>query len=93
MSNDLHQLGRVLRQRRIDLGLTQEEISEALGISRTTVSNVENGNLGQAKTFVDVASSLGLDVLLVPRHSRDGHAGVNAMRLAGESPRRRVSRS
>lgn len=93
MSNDLEQLGPVLSQRRIHLGLKQEEISEALGISRTTVSNIENGSLSQAKTFVDVASSLGRDVLLVPRHSRDGHAGVNAMRIAGENSRRRVSRS
>lgn len=93
MSNDLQQLGRVLRQRRIDLDLTQDEIAEALGISRTTVSAIENGSLGQTSTFVDVASSLGLDVLLVPRHSKTGYAAVDAMRIAGESLRRRVSRS
>lgn len=93
MSNDLEQLGRVLRQRRIELGLTQEEVSEALGCSRTTISNVEGGSLGQAATFIEIAGSLGLDVLLVPRHSKAGHAGVNAMRIAAESSRRRVSRS
>ncbi len=32
-----------MRERRSDLGLTQAEVAEALGVSRQTVISIENG--------------------------------------------------
>jgi transcriptional regulator with XRE-family HTH domain len=36
-------LGDSIRQRREELGLTQEELGESLGLSRTSVTNIERG--------------------------------------------------
>lgn len=71
MTTDPVALGRALRQRRIELGLTQDEIAEGLGISRTTVSKVERGQGVQMSIWLEVAGAVGLDVLLSPRHSRE----------------------
>ena len=36
-------LGKLLRQRRNDIKVTQLEVAEALGLERTSVSNIEGG--------------------------------------------------
>jgi len=37
------QVGRILRARREQLQLTQNEVAEAVGLSRTSVTNIESG--------------------------------------------------
>lgn len=39
-------LGGFLRKRRIDLGLTQEAVSDAAGIGRSHLSQIESGKIG-----------------------------------------------
>ncbi len=39
-------LGAFLRKRRIDLGLTQEAVSDAAGIGRSHLSQIESGKIG-----------------------------------------------
>jgi transcriptional regulator with XRE-family HTH domain len=38
-----NQLGRIIRTRREQLGLTQDQIAEALSLSRTSIVNIEKG--------------------------------------------------
>jgi len=44
-------IGTKLKDARVSAGLTQEQVSEELGISRQTMSNWENG-----KTYPDIVS-------------------------------------
>lgn len=39
-------LGAFLRRRRVDLGLTQETVSDAAGIGRSHLSQIESGKIG-----------------------------------------------
>jgi transcriptional regulator with XRE-family HTH domain len=39
-------LGGFLRRRRVDLGLTQEAVSDAAGIGRSHLSQIESGKIG-----------------------------------------------
>ena len=42
--------GKILMQERKDAGLTQEELAELIGLSRETISAIENGqNIGSIK--------------------------------------------
>ncbi|NJK31588.1 MAG: ImmA/IrrE family metallo-endopeptidase [Deltaproteobacteria bacterium] len=44
MTIDLHELGRRLREARNACGLSQEVVANQLGISRTSLTQIENGN-------------------------------------------------
>ena len=52
------EIGAVIRKARIERKLTQEQAAEALGVSRQTVSNWENG-----KSFPDIVSVLRMSEL------------------------------
>lgn len=41
--NATHKLGQKIRQRRIELGLTQEELATNSGLNRSYISEVESG--------------------------------------------------
>ena len=66
-------IGAKLKGARNDAGLTQEQIAEALGVSRQTVSNWENG-----RTYPDIISvikmsdiyNISLDLLLKEREEK-----------------------
>ena len=51
-------IGRKLQQLRMDAGLTQEQAAEALGVTRQTVSNWENG-----KTWPDIRNIVDISEL------------------------------
>lgn len=63
-------LGASIRRRRISLGMTQEELSEQLGISRSKISGMENGRFGSTKLLFEVAEAIGLDIFMLPRENR-----------------------
>ncbi|UIK88376.1 helix-turn-helix domain-containing protein [Arthrobacter polaris] len=45
-------LGASIRSRRITLGMSQVELSEQLGISRSKISAMENGRFGSARLLL-----------------------------------------
>jgi transcriptional regulator with XRE-family HTH domain len=58
-------LGKQLRSRRRDLGLTMEEVARASGISRVTLQRVEQGNGSVSSgALASVADALGIPLRL-----------------------------
>ncbi|MBO4819077.1 MAG: helix-turn-helix transcriptional regulator [Firmicutes bacterium] len=56
-------IGNYIREKRIEIGLTQEQLAEMVGVSRNTVSRWERGvNIPDYKILRDLASVLGTDV-------------------------------
>ncbi|HTU85946.1 MAG TPA: helix-turn-helix domain-containing protein [Solirubrobacteraceae bacterium] len=62
-----------LRERRFELGLTQEQVAEAAGTSHTAISRLENGtHMPQLGTLRRIAAVLGEELLLCFQHVEDG---------------------
>src|ERR1051326_8443632 len=54
-----------LRERRFELGLTQEQVADAAGTSHTAISRLENGtHMPQLTTLRRIAAVLGEELLL-----------------------------
>jgi putative transcriptional regulator len=50
----LQNLGRQLKQMRLNRNLTQGELSEASGLSRSTISEMENRGTGSMSSFIRI---------------------------------------
>lgn len=62
-----------LRERRFELGLTQEQVAEAAGTSHTAISRLENGtHLPQLTTLRRIAAVLDEELLLCFQRTEDG---------------------
>lgn len=57
-------MGTKVKERREELGMTQEELAEKSGISRATISTLENGidKNTTTKTLLAIADALGTTV-------------------------------
>jgi putative transcriptional regulator len=56
-------LANKLKERRTELGLTQAELAEKVGVTRKTVNTVENGVFTPSATLaIKLAKTLGLTV-------------------------------
>ena len=60
-------LGAAIAQLRRDHGLTQEALSEWLGVDRSTVLRMEAGDAAQLRRLMDALSVLGADLVVVER--------------------------
>jgi len=56
----LQQLGRAMKQRRINAGLTQQDLAEKAGLKPLTVFSLEHGKNVSLETFIAVLRELGL---------------------------------
>lgn len=56
----VEELGRRLRQMRLDQNLTQQGLADEAGVSVATVRNLENGKRTQLITLIRVLRTLGL---------------------------------
>jgi DNA-binding XRE family transcriptional regulator len=62
-----------LRERRFELGLTQEQVADAAGTSHTAISRLENGtHLPQLSTLRRIAAVLDEELLLCFQRVQDG---------------------
>jgi transcriptional regulator with XRE-family HTH domain len=89
----LKELGAAVRQRRQEIGLSQEALARMSGLSRTTIVNLENGALNNlASTRIEaLANSLGFAVgLLGPDPARNGGAIAAAARVASVPYRKQL---
>ncbi len=53
-----------IREARLEIGLTQAQLAEKSGVSRATISGLENGtiNITTTETLIKIASALGKKV-------------------------------
>ena len=80
---DYVQVGRVLREARVRLGLKQEEVAARAGVSQPTVSDLERGvREGVAlRSLAAVAAAVGVEVSVVvggDEDEDDGETGTAA---------------
>jgi DNA-binding XRE family transcriptional regulator len=52
---------KMMKQRREVSGLTQEQLAEAVGVDRTTITKIENGGRTSVKTAQKIADVLEFD--------------------------------
>jgi y4mF family transcriptional regulator len=64
------QLGKALRARRRELGLTQQDISDVIGVNRRVIGQLEHGKgTVQLQIAMEVSRALGLDIELATRRT------------------------
>jgi transcriptional regulator with XRE-family HTH domain len=65
-------MGQKLRQARKARHLSQADLAASLGMSRATVSAIENGTIGEigVRKLMALGTALGLELLLDSRHER-----------------------
>lgn len=63
-------LGKNIRQARLRAGLTQEQLAKVIGLTRTSVNNIEHGRQKLlVHTLIDIANACNISpaILLVPK--------------------------
>lgn len=59
-----------LGERRVELGLTQAELAERVGIDQAEISRIENGNANPTtRTLMALLAALDTDIQLIPREA------------------------
>jgi HTH-type transcriptional regulator/antitoxin HipB len=67
------QLGALIREERLRLGLTQQELADRSGTGQKTISQIENGNEGASlETVFRLLAVLGLEIRFSPRDAGIG---------------------
>ena len=67
-SEALLQIGRLLKTKRKNLGLTQEQVAGMAGISRPRYREIETGSAAaRTTTLINIARALGLEIMLIPQ--------------------------
>lgn len=66
------EVGRLLREARKAAGRTQAELADALGMSRATISALENGTIAEigARKLDTLCEALGLSLYVGPKRKR-----------------------
>lgn len=67
-ASDASDFGRLLRERRRAVGVTQEHLADVIGVHRRVIGELERGKgTVQLRIALDAARALGLDVRFDPR--------------------------
>lgn len=67
-SDVLLEIGRALKEARIALAMTQEQVADRAGISRPRYRDIETGTAAaRATTLINIARALGLELMLIPQ--------------------------
>ena len=75
------QLGANIRKSRLRLELSQDDLARSIGLTRTSLTNIENGRQHPPlHTFCDLAEQLKVEIaVLLPSRAAAGAVGVEAM--------------
>lgn len=85
------ELGKRIRAKRMMLNLTQPEVAQRAGVSKGTVSNIENRGQGTLESLVRVLQALGLTQELQPLF-QSRPTSIAQLEQLERPPRKRVSR-
>jgi len=66
-SYSLEQTGEFLQEVRKSKGLRQQEFASRIGVSHTTLSNLEQGKNTSTQTLARALQQLGLRIVIVPK--------------------------
>jgi transcriptional regulator with XRE-family HTH domain len=82
---DFPQAGELIRHARKARGLTQGELARSLGMSRATLSAIENGTISEigVRKLDAVCRAVGLDLYVGPRRRRPTLRELKEERRAG----------
>jgi len=69
---DMFEVGVVVRDKRKSLRFTQKKVTDPLGMSRATLSNLETGNIDDLglRKIMKICDNLGLEVVVREKQSR-----------------------
>lgn len=69
---DMFEIGEMLRAQRKTQATSQTALGDALGMSRTTISRIENGTIPEIgiRKVMALCESLGLELLVQPKQAR-----------------------
>jgi HTH-type transcriptional regulator/antitoxin HipB len=83
----LQEIGSALRSARIASKRTQVELAQSLGMSRATVSAIENGTVSEigVRKIIALATALGLELSIGPRRARPTLQQLREERRAAKS--------
>ena len=87
MAQDFYrQFGQLMRRARKDADLSQEEVADAIGLTRTSISNIENGRQKVLlHTYGKLLQILKLELApLIPR-TEQPQMGLDRLRSSDES--------
>jgi len=84
---NLGEIGAVLRKARKDRELSQSQVAKTLGMSRATISGIENGTVGEigVRKLIALATSLGIELSASSRRGRPTLQELPEERRAAES--------
>ncbi len=70
MANKINEIGSLFHRRRKELGLTQEQLGEKVGVSKSEISKIENGRGLTFSTINKLADALGVsaEIELKPKN-------------------------
>ena len=60
MDAKIEEIGKLIRNERINLGLTQKELGQKVGVGKAQISKIENGQGSRIKTLTKVLDTLNL---------------------------------
>lgn len=72
------QLGNCIRQRRRELGLTQEKLADKIGVRQRTVSDLEATAAARIDTLLRALGALDLELVVRPR-TKGSHRDIERM--------------
>ncbi|GAB6056961.1 helix-turn-helix domain-containing protein [Desulfonatronum parangueonense] len=84
----LAELGGRLKQRRLELQLTQEMLAEQAGVSKRTVERIEAGATAQISTFIRILRALDLLDRLETLVPEAGPRPMDLVKLKGKARKR-----
>jgi HTH-type transcriptional regulator / antitoxin HipB len=72
MHSDLDRIGEALRSARRSAQLSQSRLASQLGMSRATISGIENGTITEigARKLLALCGALGLELIAQPKNRR-----------------------
>lgn len=69
---NVDEIGKIIRETRKAQQLTQAAVAKPLGMSRATISGVENGTISEigVRKLMALCAALGLELTVVPKRKR-----------------------